>query len=119
MNELGIEYWDYDDGSVGAKFVEADGDIWAGDEQILFSSMLALCIAVQEAQQEVNAEGKPRVVNLGMQGKWTDGVYAVRWLTLPRFGVSFTSQEKLQKWLEQLVKVAATSQPPHKIKTHD
>lgn len=115
MDELDITYWDDKDGGVEATIVNVEGAIWAADEVTLFSSIYAICTVIEQEQQAANMQGTPRMANIGMQGKWIDGVYAVRFLGLSGFGVSFASKEALQKWINHLANTVA----PPKIKTHD
>lgn len=116
MNELNITYWDLDDGSVGAKIANVEGDIWASDAETLFCSIHALCAAIEKESQRALAQGTPHMVDMGMRGQWIRGEYLVGFRTLPNFGVSFANEEKLATWIAHLVKTVVT---PQTIKTHD
>jgi hypothetical protein len=116
MKELGIEYWEYDDGTVGAQFEGVPGNIYAKNAQILMTAINWLAQSVlTENKRAKKAKAKMRKLDVGMQGQWIDGMFTVRFLPVPGFGVSFEKAEQLQTWLKHLITIV--SQPA--TKTHD
>lgn len=115
MQEMGISFWDYDDGSVGAHIDAApEGEIWAKDTTIFFASFYALMATLVKIEEEAQAEAKrtgtqPVRQGLEMHLGQLPGEpvkYGLTWDVFPNFGVFFDRQEQIRPWLTALVHFA-------------
>ena len=121
MQEMGLTYWDYDDGSVGAHIDDApEGEIWAKDTATFiasFYSLMATLVKVEEdAQAEAKRTGTQPVrrgldMHLGkLKGEPTK--FGLTWSVFPDFGVFFDRTEQVRPWLKALVKFAIAANKP-------
>jgi streptogramin lyase len=121
--DIDIEYWDYDDGSVGGRVAGApDGEMWAEDERTLGHGIGFLIEQVSETERAARATGKNplrTLATMGMQGAWLDdGRYHVRFLPVKGFGVSFSNESGLKAWLSVFVKAAIAVENRESRKRH-
>ena len=116
--DIDIEYWDYDDGSVGARIAAApEGDIWAETETTLFAGIGHVIDGVDTVEQAARAAGDKTstrmLTSLGMQGMWIDGRFTVRFLPVKGFGVTFDTEDGLRTWLNTFVRLAVRKWAPN------
>lgn len=118
VSEIGFEYWDNPDGSVGARLATCpDGEIWAQNSSVLVQSTLWLCQQMRNTIEKNTQRGQTQgLFEFDMQGWWIEGEFCVRFLQLPGFGVSFATPESVSSWLAALLGQVPR---PNPIKTHD
>jgi hypothetical protein len=111
---LDIEYWDYDDGTVGARLsAQPDGEMWGRTMQTLVDALHWLALEVFKVEdQRKSLNSRMAMLDLGMQATWIDGRYTVRFLSRPGFGVSFSKEKYLAHWLKEWVNIALQAKPP-------
>jgi len=122
MPTLDIEYWDYDNGLIGARFPGVPGDIMA-DNPHHAATMLAWLVesikGVEEKAQESGSGLTRRMDDLKMQGQWVDDEFCIRFWDKPGFMVSFKAQDELKAWLAHLINLGRTIAQPQTVKTSD
>lgn len=117
--EIGLDYCDNADGSVSAQLTGyPDGEIWAENSSVLLHSTFCLFEQIHDIIEKNKQQGRTQgMIDLGIQGGWLDGRFTVRFLSLPGFGVSFSTPENFSQWLSIFVTVASGGSP--QLTTHD
>ena len=108
LAELDIEYWDAEDGWVGAHMAKAkDVTIWAADEQKLFEFFIWLMSELDKREKQRKAHGHRGALFPGMEATTIDGKLHIRFHKFPGVGLeckrAYTS---LKEWYALLVKAA-------------
>jgi hypothetical protein len=108
LPKLDIEYWDNEDGSVGARLETFhDGDIWAKDFDTLAMGIIFLMDHMMEAERRRQKNNAQKgMFGGGMNAMIDGGDLLVRWPQVKGFGVSFKSKDNFVSWMGEVLKIA-------------